>query len=284
MGGSEEWGPPDARAMEACDNGDCASSYAKYMLQYFDVPLDCTDYTAWKANYDTYYSPYMYNFAWESGIDGIPTKHMAMGRRGTELPYVMPDEKTVYLTDDSYSAVLTVFVADNARDLSAGTLWCAILEQVTDTNGGTFTIIDWKDMGHATTADIESVVLGSPKPVFSDLFETATPMADKTCPTGFTAINAGGVGLECLKVKTGQEKLASRLETRRYAAMLGCTSEFSRQEGVTFSMDTGKLYMGMTSIRKNMLAEDSKGDVGGPDVMKLNENECGCVYEFDVSP
>eukprot|EP00747_Dinoflagellata_sp_TGD_P003427 gnl/TRDRNA2_/TRDRNA2_108334_c1_seq1.p1 gnl/TRDRNA2_/TRDRNA2_108334_c1~~gnl/TRDRNA2_/TRDRNA2_108334_c1_seq1.p1 ORF type:complete len:223 (-),score=34.48 gnl/TRDRNA2_/TRDRNA2_108334_c1_seq1:110-778(-) len=49
-------------------------------------------------------------------------------------------------------------------------------------------------------------------------------------------------------------------------------------------MDTGKLYMGMTSIRKNMLAEDSEGDVGGPDVMKLKENKCGCVYEFDVDP
>ena len=124
--GSEEWGPPDARKMEACDSCDCASSYARYMLQYFDVPLGCTDFTAWKANYDKYYSPYMYNFAWESGIDGIPTKHMAMGRRGTKLPYVMPDEKTVYLTDDSYSAVLTVFVADRPRDLSAGRLWCWI--------------------------------------------------------------------------------------------------------------------------------------------------------------
>merc|ERR1719231_498906 len=80
------------------------------------------------------------------------------------------------------------------------------------------------------------------------------------------------------------EKLASRLETRRYAAMLGCTSEFSRQEGVTFSAGTGKLYMGMTSIRKNMLANDEKGDTGGPDVMKLKENKCGCVYEFDVDP
>jgi len=281
--GSEEWGPPDARKMEACGSCDCASSYARYMLQYFDVPLDCTDFTAWKANYDKHYSPYMYNFAWESGIDGIPTKHMAMGRRGTELPYVMPDEKTVYLTDDSYSAVLTVFVADRPRDLSAGKLWCAIVEQKTEANGGTFEVKAWKDMGHATTADIENVVLQSPKPVFSDLFETANPLPDKTCPSGFTAINAGGVGLECLKVKSGKEKLASRLETRRYAAMLGCTSEFSRQEGVTFSTDTNKLYMGMTNIRKGM-TDNHEHDEGGPNAFRLPENKCGCVYEFEVDP
>merc|ERR1711953_1008872 len=110
------------------------------MMQYHDVARECTDFTVWKASYDEHYSPYLYNWAWESGIDGVPVKHMAMGRRGTELPYVMPDEKTVYLTDDSYSAVLTVFVADEARDLSACKLWCAVLEQKTDANGGTFDI------------------------------------------------------------------------------------------------------------------------------------------------
>lgn len=283
--GSEEWGPPDARAMEACTECDCASSYARYMLGYFDVPVECTDFAAWKAQYDEHYSPYMYNFAWESGIDGVGTKHMAMGRRGTELPYVMPDEKTVYLTDDAYGGALSVFVADTARDLSAGTLYCAVMEQVGDdsvVDGGSFTVREWKDMGHATTKDIQDVVLASPKPVFSDMFETADPV-NNACPTGFTSINAGNVGHECLRVKAGQDKLASRLETRRYAAMLGCTSEFSRQEGVTFSMDTGKLYMAMTSVRKNMLADDA-GDVGGPDVMRLRENRCGCVYEFDVNP
>merc|ERR1711998_21623 len=271
--GSEEWGPPDARALEESTSCDCANKDAKAMLQYFDVPGECTDFTAWKASYDAHYSPYMYNFAWESGIDGMGVKHMAMGRRGTELPYVMPDEKTVYLTDDSYGAVLSVFKADTARDMSAGTLHCAVMEQVGDdsvVDGGSFIVKEWKDMGHATTKDIQDVVLGSPKPVFSDMFETADPV-DNACPTGFTSINAGGVGHECLKVKPGKDKLASRLETRRYAAMLGCTSEFSRQEGVTFSMDTGKLYMGMTTIRKGM-TDNHAHDEGGPNSFRLLEN------------
>ena len=28
------------------------------------------------------------------------TKHLAMGRQSFELPYVMPDSRTVYMTDD----------------------------------------------------------------------------------------------------------------------------------------------------------------------------------------
>merc|ERR1719230_1942007 len=146
-------------------------------MQYQDIPRECTDFTQWKATYDAHYSPYMYNWAWESGTNGVPVKHMAMGRRGTELPYVMPDEKTVYLTDDSYSAVLTVFIADESRDLSAGTLKCAVVVQESDVNGGSFKITEWKDMGHATTKEIEDFVLASPKPVFSDLFEVADPDA-----------------------------------------------------------------------------------------------------------
>merc|ERR1712226_460871 len=100
-------------------------------------------------------------------------------------------------------------------------------------------------------------------------------------PAGFKSINAGGVGHECLKVKAGKEKLASRLETRRYAAMLGCTAEFSRQEGVTYNAEMGRLYMGMTSIRKGMTANHDH-DKGGQNVMRLPENKCGCVYEFDM--
>lgn len=40
-----------------------------------------------------------------------------------------------------------------------------------------------------------------------------------------------GVGPECLRVKPGQEILASRFETRRYLAMLGGTTEWSKMEG-----------------------------------------------------
>lgn len=60
---------------------------------------------------------------------------------------------------------------------------------------------------------------------FSDLFEVATPGANNgtnstgPCPAGFKAINAGGRGCECLRVKAGMETYAAFLETRRYGTV-----------------------------------------------------------------
>jgi len=288
--GSEEWGPPNSRADEDCASCDCAHKYAKAQMQYFDKPelTSCTDWTTWKAAYDEHYSAYKYYWPWESGIDGVGTKHMSMGRRGMELAYAMPDEKTVYMTDDQDNGVLTVFKADTARDLSAGTLWCAVMEQVGGDEvvaGGSLIIKEWKDMGHATTAEIEPKVLGTPATKFYDMFETETPAdAEPYCSAGFKTVNVGNIGVECLKVKPGMEKLASRLETRRYAAMLGCTAEFSRMEGFTYDTDGKKAYMGMTKLRRGFGDNIHSNEKGGPNHIRVAENNCGCVYEFDVDP
>ncbi len=64
------------------------------------------------------------------------------------------------------------------------------------------------------------------KTKFSDIFDAA-PFTG-TCPAGFTPINQGSVGPECLKLKAGMGTAAAFLETRRYAAMLGATVEFSK--------------------------------------------------------
>ena len=54
---------------------------------------------------------------------------------------------------------------------------------------------------------------------FYDLFEAAEPDAkSKKCPHGYTSINQYGIGQECLKLKKGMYKYASRFETRRFAA------------------------------------------------------------------
>jgi uncharacterized protein len=72
---------------------------------------------------------------------------------------------------------------------------------------------------------------------FGDIFDAVKPdPVNGSCPTGYTSINAGHdtyqpyPGHQCLKLKTGKfakvsiEKLASRLESRRYAAMMGATT------------------------------------------------------------
>jgi hypothetical protein len=42
----------------------------------------------------------------------------------------MSDEKTVYITDDGYNTVFTMFIADTAGDLSSGTLYASNFTQV----------------------------------------------------------------------------------------------------------------------------------------------------------
>ena len=48
-------------------------------------------------------------------------RHYTMGRYSHENAQVMPDNKTVYLSDDGYDTVLYKFVADAPGDLSRGT-------------------------------------------------------------------------------------------------------------------------------------------------------------------
>ena len=76
------------------------------------------------ADYLGYYpNPYDYGYIIE--IDNAASdqpelnRHLAMGRFSHENAEVMPDEKTVYLTDDGYDTVLYKFIADTAGDLSS---------------------------------------------------------------------------------------------------------------------------------------------------------------------
>jgi uncharacterized protein len=56
-------------------------------------------------------------------------KHYAAGRHSIELPYVMPDWKTMYLTDDGDGTMFSVYVASKAGDLDCGTIYGAKMTQ-----------------------------------------------------------------------------------------------------------------------------------------------------------
>ena len=231
-------------------------------------------------------NPYYYGWVPEVKIntDGTPayTKHYAMGRFSHEVSYVMPDNKTVYMSDDGTNVGLFRFVADKAEDLSAGTLYVAKVKQISAKDGGAFTL-SWIDLGHATDAEIRRAVAKKPK--FSDFFETANAK-ENTCPLGFSSINTL-YGHECLKLKKGvDEKVVSRVESRRYAGLKGGTTEFRKEEGITYNPLSNKLYVSMSNIENGM--EDSKKlnqpnryyDKGGNNDIKLPYNGCGAVYEL----
>lgn len=275
--GSEEY-EPDARMIK--ENGE-GGEYYNLMAEYFGGDFA-------KVN------PYNYGWTPEVKIinekgDVDVTKHYAMGRIAHELSYVMPDRKTVILSDDGTNTGLFMFIADKAGDLSSGVLYAAKWHQTGDQNGGSANL-EWISLGNANDNEIKKEIDKGIK--FSDIFDMAE-FKDDICPDGFTATKANvdsnqETAPECIKLKHGMEKIASRLESRRYAAIKGATTEFRKMEGITYNNDLNEIYIGMSEINKGMESFKSKGkdslkyDVKGVDDIRLLHNTCGAVYRLTL--
>lgn len=278
--GSEEY-PNDARATESAASMKEIEDYDKPMARYFGV-----DPYAESTTVDTFrsvFKPYRYGYPTEVTVtaDGsaTPVKHFSMGRVAVELAYVMPDNRTTYISDDGTNVGFFMFVTDKPQDLSAGTLYAAKWNQVHNGSGG-YAELDWIDLGHANNQEIQDAIESGI--IFSDIFNVSPPKEDGSCEAGFTSVNTT-TGHECLQIKPGQEKVASRLETRRYAAMKGATTEFRKEEGITFNPATSTLYVAMSEIAKGM-EDNAKEDSGGPNHIRLPKNKCGVVYGLTISP
>jgi secreted PhoX family phosphatase len=319
--GSEEY-EPDARLIDPTTgvkylnkDGTTVDSYYGAMGDYYGGDM-------------TKVKPYRYGFVIEAKITSADmgtgtfasnvtvAKHYSMGRLALELPYVMPDRKTVYMTDDGAMVGLFMYKATTAEDLSAGTLYAAKLTQTSATGGGTFTI-NWINLGTATDGEIKTFIDMDLK--FADLFDAVTPtrapgvdggaadggeaeLTPFVCPDGYTPVShgheaqAGNTFNECLKLKTSNdksmsaadiEKAASRLETRRYAALKGATLELNKEEGITFDPDHMKLYVAMSDVTNGM-TDNTEGALSTTEAFSGNDihvaaNRCGIVYEMPVN-
>lgn len=276
--GSEEY-PSDAKLLKEDGTLD---PYYNFLEDYWgDLKLS---------------NPYYYGWTPEVSIDmngnAVYTKHYALGRMSHELSYVMPDRKTVYMSDDGTNVGLFMFVADKAEDLSAGTLYAAKWTQTGTENGGSADI-SWIELGHATDSEIRTMLdpdgdVGTNDGItFNDIMELAEANEDGSCPAGYSSINTSAYH-ECIKVKPGKEQAAAFLETRRYAAINGATTEFRKEEGITFDAANNKLYVAMSAVAYGMEdnakkgSENTKYDEGGNNDIQLPYNPCGTVYALDV--
>jgi secreted PhoX family phosphatase len=270
--GSEEY-EPDARcALESTDPARSCESGA-IGLASMNRYLDPTGATKRARVYDYGLTP---EVTVDKNGDAKVVKHRTLGRLSRELVQVMPDLRTAFQGDDGTYNVLTMFVADRPTDLSSGTLYAAKWNQTSTPSapGGEATLT-WYRLGHATNNAILAMVDGGIK--FSDIFETAA------APTaGFVTIKAGhNKGLvEHLKLKAGMEQAAAFLETRRYAAYVGATTEFEKFEGVTVNVADRKVYVAMTRMRDGM--EDKPGDPANH--IRVPKLIAGAVYEIDLAP
>lgn len=255
--GSEEY-EPDAREFAVPDS-KTRSQVETFSQLYFG------DKT--KAN------PYFYGFTPEIHVDrnGKTTveKHYSAGRFSHELMKMMPDNRTAFFGDDGGYTTMFMYVADKEKDLSAGTLYAAKFNQTNADNGGSGNL-EWINLGHSTDAEIKTLIDSEIK--FDDIFETSDVAKE-----GFKLIKQYGK-TEYLKLKPGKEKAAAFLESRRYAAYVGATSEFNKMEGVSLNEKDGKVYVAIADQSGGM----EKNEKDPADHIQLPKIKAGVTYELDL--
>lgn len=241
---------------------------------YHSDQLELADYL---GNY-----PNPYDYGWIVEIDEADSispsfnKQFAMGRFSHENAQVMPDEKTVYLSDDGYDTVLFKFIADTAGDLESGTLFAAKVTQDSGINPGTTGFdVEWLELASSSDAEIESWIDDYDDIKTSDFVSGENSyISDQEINDWAESVlnqDLDGDG----EVGTASDDRVAFLESRKAAAALGATDEWNKMEGVVFNPEAPDfVYLAMSDIKDDMT--DSQGDI------KLSENRCGIVYRMPV--
>ncbi|MCA0325533.1 MAG: PhoX family protein [Proteobacteria bacterium] len=258
---SEEYEP------DAFDQG--ASGTSLKMLQGFSTHVFGNASTA---------NPYDYGHLPEVTVNpdgsGSIRKHYCLGRTSKELIQVMPDQRTALMGDDATNGALFMFVADKAKDLSAGTLYVA--KYTAELNASTHAAISWIKLGHASSAEIQALVDGGIRA--TDIMDSRnTDPADAS----FTPIVLNKKKL-WVKVLPGQEKAAAFLETHRYAALKGASTAFTKMEGTTVNVRDKKAYSAISAIRDSMVVGGS-GYVAAHRVSFPKAIQAGGVLQHELT-
>lgn len=212
-------------------------------------------------------NPYHYGHLPEVSVNADGTgrikKHYCMGRISHELVQVMPDERTVLMGDDATNGGLFMFVADRARDLSAGTLYVAKWTQTSSVGPGAGKI-SWIRLGHANSDEIKAM---ADRLTAAEIVDVKT--TDPSDPR-YTKIAFNGK-FQWVRFLPGMEKAAAFLETHRYAACKGASMGFTKMEGTTVNARDKRAYSAMSYIYKSMTDGTTDIKVEGP--------VAGAVYE-----
>ncbi|MER2553985.1 MAG: alkaline phosphatase PhoX, partial [Thauera sp.] len=225
-------------------------------------------------------NPYHYGYATEVApkADGSYTvdKLYNMGRGTWEMAIFAKDGRTAFFGDDGAYSGMFMFVGVKANDPKAGgTIYAAKWNQTAadGSDGGTANIV-WVKLGSATHTEAKALIDSGITLV--DIFETS--LTEQT-GDGWKPTRAGSSQTVWIKLKPGKEQAAAVLETRRYAAYLGATTEFTKGEGVAINHADRKLYYAMSRIEGSMKA----GDGGPVDHIRLMENKAGATYTLPMA-
>ena len=233
------------------------------------------------ADYLGYY-PNPYDYGWIVEIEDADTaspvfnKQFAMGRFSHENAQVMPDERTVYLSDDEYDTVLFKFIADTAGDLESGTLFAAKVNQDSGTDPATTGFdVEWVELASSSDDEIEAWIDEYDGITTSDFVSGQNSyISDQEINDWAESVlneDLDGDG----EIGTAVDDRVAFLESRKAAGAIGATDEWNKMEGVVFNPEApGYVYLAMTDIRYDMT--DSQGDI------RLTQNRCGIVYRMPV--
>lgn len=291
------WGTPLSAEELYFDNTadwfDSSHSYfsnAEAIAEYKGYPLDRS------GNWG---NPYDYGYIVEIGISGTVAtadesnvqvnKLETLGRFSHENAVVMPDRRTVFLSDDGTGVVFFKFVADVADDMSAGTLYAA---KITQANGVSdpaeaALAIQWIELAHGTEASLETAIAE-----YDGTFSAAKYITDQQindwaeAKTSTDIDGDGNVGTTSFT-----DDRPAFLESRKAAVALGATGEFRKMEGVNINFglantwwNTGAadgaqayMYMAMSSFDSTM--SDDLGDIQ----LDGTHGKCGVVYRMKLA-
>ena len=275
------------------DSSHGSFSNAQSVAEYLGYPTDGS------GNWG---NPYRYGNIVEIGADvGAGTtadaasignveinKLEALGRFSHENAVVMPDQKTVFLSDDGTGVVFFKFVADAAGDMSAGTLYGAKVTQaagVGDPAEAAFAI-EWIELAHGTEAVIETAIAS-----YDGTFAAADYITDAEINSWAEAkLNSDLDGSGSIDADPFTDDRPAFLESRKAAVALGATGEFRKMEGVNINYGLAStwwnagaadgaqayMYMAMSSFDKTM--SDGEGDIQ----LDGTNGKCGVVYRMKL--
>jgi len=213
-------------------------------------------------------NPYRYGYLFE--INGAATaddlsmvKQYATGRLSHETAAIMPDGRTLYMSDDDSAkyndkvyntasgGVLFKFVADVKGDLSAGTLYAARLTQddTPDPHKAGFDVT-WVELAHGNNAEIAGWIAEYDDVTTDDYVDGQSSYVSNddiiAWAEGKSGTDINGDGT----VGSYPDDRPAFLESRRAAAALGATNEWDKLEGVTSMGNT--VYVGASALSWTM--------------------------------
>ncbi|MCP4297193.1 MAG: DUF839 domain-containing protein [Proteobacteria bacterium] len=287
--GTEVWNHPDNHDVDerASFRGGNDISYIK--------PKSMNKYLGRMTN------PYRYGYMIEANnaaTDNAPdlVKHYSTGRLSHETAAIMPDMKTLYMSDDDSGAyvgkkyntasggVFFKFVADTKGDLSAGTLYAAKLTQGSGSNPNhTGFNVDWIELGWGNNALIKGWIKDYDNVKVADYREGQSNYISNAdvnnWAEGRTGKDLNGDG----RVGSYKDDRPAFLESRKAAAALGATNEWDKLEGVTSHGST--VYLGISAISYPMDKTwghldwaSGKRDKSEAGAIALDREDCGGVY------